>query len=217
MSPDVTNSQEVKATDKEMNFRAQQQKYERLLEQERNARLEAERVAQEATNKRNQQEEEEDDSEPYVDKKKLNRTLAKFGEQTKQNFNSEIQKAVQIAREQEKQENWLESNPDFYNILQTHSEKLVQKSPMLAKSILNMPDNFERQKLVYLNIKELGLDKPEVKQTSIQDKVNANQRSPYYQPSGVGSSPYSQASDFSVAGQKSAYDKMKALQNRVSF
>lgn len=215
MTPEVNSSQDVKASDKELNFRALQNKYEKALEQERNARIEAERVAQEALNRKNAEHEDDDDSEPYVDKKKLNKTLAKFGEQTKQLTQTEIQIAVQMAREQEKQESWIENNPDFYDTLQEHADKLVKKTPQLAKTILQMPDNFERQKLVYLNIKELGLDKPETKQQSIQEKVDANRRSPYYQPSGVATAPYAQVGDFSQSGQKNAYQKMQELKKQL--
>ena len=120
-----------------------------------------------------------------------------------------------MAREQEKQESWIENNPDFYDTLQEHADKLVKKTPQLAKTILQMPDNFERQKLVYLNIKELGLDKPETKQQSIQEKVDANRRSPYYQPSGVATAPYAQVGDFSQSGQKNAYQKMQELKKQL--
>jgi hypothetical protein len=206
-------NQENKPSDKEINFRNQEQKYERLLAQERSARIEAERIAQERS--KPALHEEEDDNEPYVDHKKLRREQAKFGQQIKQETVSEIQKAVQQAREQERQEVWLENNADFFDVLKNNADKLAQRSPALAKTILNMPDNFERQKLVYQSIKELGLDRPEVKQQSIQDKVDANRRSPFYQPSGTGSTPYSSQGDFSNSGKKNAYEKMKELQSRL--
>ena len=78
-----------------------------------------------------------------------------------------------------------------------------------------MPEGFERQKLVYQNIKELGVDKPEQKQSTIQEKVDANRRSPFYQPTGVGTAPYATSGDFSQTGQKQAYAKMKELQARL--
>jgi hypothetical protein len=78
-----------------------------------------------------------------------------------------------------------------------------------------MPEGFERQKLVYKNIKALGLHKPEEKAPSIQDKVDANRRSPYYQPSGVGSAPYAPVGDFSANGQKAAYEKMQELKSKL--
>jgi hypothetical protein len=205
--------QENKPNDKELNFRALEAKYQRQLEQERQARLEAERQAQEALAKK-QQEDDESDDEPYVDKKRLEKKLARFGQSTQ----SEIQKAMEVAKESAKEEVkreiWLENNPDFYDVLQ-HAEKFAQRAPKLAESILRMPEGFERQKLVYQNIKELGVHKPETKQPSIQDKIDANRRSPYYQPSGVGAAPYAAAGDFSPSGQKNAYDKMQELKSKL--
>lgn len=205
-----------KPSDKELNFRALEAKYQRQLEQERAARLEAEKIAQEAQAKKQQvhNDDDEDDNEPYIDKKRLNKQLNKFG----QNTQSEIQKAMEqakfAAKEELKQEMWLENNPDFYDVLQ-HAEKFAQKSPELAKTILRMPEGFERQKLVYQNIKAIGIDKPEQKLPSIQEKIDANRRSPYYQPSGVGSSPYQSQGDFSVGGQKQAYEKMQELKSKL--
>ena len=214
MNETQVNVPQEKQSDKELNFRALEAKYQKALDQERNARLEAERIAQEATSKKHVQQDDDDDDEPYVDKKKLNKKLASFG----QNTQSEIQKAMEMAKETAKQEirkeSWMERNPDFYDVLQ-HAEKFAQEAPELAETILQMPEGFERQKLVYQNIKKLGIDKPQAKQQSIQDKVDANRKSPFYQPSGISTGPYSQAGDFSDAGKKNAYDKMKALQKQL--
>ena len=204
--------QENKQSDKERNFRMLEAKYEKQLQQERAARMEAERIAQERLQQQSQ--EEDSDSEPYVDHKKLNKTLAKFGQQTKQETQSEIQRAVQTALHEERKQNQIKQNGDFYDVLQ-HAEKLAQKDPDLAESILEMPEGFERQKLVYKNIKALGLHKPELQPPSIQDKINANRKSPYYQPSGVGAAPYSSSSDFSTQGQKQAYEKMQQLKSTL--
>jgi hypothetical protein len=211
VSPEV--NQQDKSNDKELNFRMLEAKYEKQLSQERSARMEAERLAQEAISSRNQIDE-DDDSEPYVDNKKLEKKLAKFGQQSQEHTQTAIQKAVQIALKDERKNNWIKQNGDFYEVLQ-HAEKLAKKDPELAESILEMPEGFERQKLVYKNIKALGLHQAEVKQPSIQDKIDANRRSPYYQPSGVGSSPYSQVGDFSPAGQEQAYKNMQALKSKL--
>lgn len=211
----TSQANDQKISDKELNFRNLEAKYQRELAQERAARIEAERVAQEAMARKQIQEDEEDDSEPYVDKKKLEKKLAKFGEQTQRQTQSEIQKAVHTALHEERKNNWLKQNPDFYEVLQQHADKIVQKDPELAESILEMPEGFERQKLVYKNIKALGLHKPPEKVTSIQEKIDANRRSPYYQPSGIAAAPYAAAGDFSQSGQKNAYDKMKELQSRL--
>jgi len=202
-------------TDKELNFRALEQKYQRQLDQERSARIEAERQAQEAMNrKQSVYEEEDDDGEPYVDKKKLDKKLAKFGEQAQKQTQSDIQRAVQQALQEERKQNWLKSNGDFYDVL-GHAEKLAQMDPELAETILSMPEGFERQKLVYKNIKALGLHQEKKKDTGIQDKIDQNRRTPYYQPSGISAGPYSQVGDFSETGQKQAYQKMKDLQNKL--
>lgn len=202
---------ENKPSDKELNFRALEAKYQKALEQER---AEKERALRELQEKIKVQYDDDDNTEPYVDHKKLEKKLNKFGQSTQ----SEIQKGMEIAKQQAKeelkQEMWLENNPDFYDILK-HADKFAQKSPKLAESILRMPEGFERQKLVYENIKELGLHKPESKQPSIQEKIDANRRSPYYQPSGVGSAPYAATGDFSEHGQKNAYEKMQQLKKQL--
>jgi|SRR5215469_3674274 len=208
---------ETKQNDKELNFRMLEAKYEKQLAQERAARLEAEKQAQEALTKKQQAsfQEEEDDNEPYVDHKKLNKTLNKFS----QNTQSDIQKAVDMAKKQAKeelkQEMFIDQNKDFYDVLQKHAEKFAEKAPHLADAILNMPEGFERQKLVYHNIKMMGLDKPEQKTSTIQDKIDSNKKGLYYQPSGIGTAPYAQSSDFSAGGQKQAYSKMQELKSRL--
>lgn len=210
--PNQDQIPENKPSDKELNFRALESKYQQQLAVERSER---ERLQQELNQRQPQQVEEEDDSEPYVDKKKLSKTLAKFGQETQKQTQSEIQKAVHTAIQEEKRSNWLKSNPDFYKVLEQHAEAFANKDPELAESILQMPEGFDRQKLVYKNIKALGIDKPQIKEQSIQDKVDANRRTPYYQPSGSGTAPYSAQGDFSKSGQKNAYEKMQQLKNNL--
>lgn len=206
-------AQVAQPTEKELNFRKLEAKYQQELAYERGKREEAERKAQEV-HQRPIQEEPEDDSDPYVDHKKLEKKLNKFGQQYKQETQTEIQKAVQHAIREERKDLWIRNNPDFEEVLQ-HAEKLYIKDQELAESILAMPESFDRQKLVYKNIKALGLHKPEERQSTIQEKIDANRKGPYYQPSGVGASPYHSQSDFSAGGQKQAYDKMKELQSRL--
>jgi hypothetical protein len=202
---------EPKNNDKEVNFAQLRQKYERELAS-KNAQIEEMQRA--AQTKPALQDEDDDDSDPYIDKKRLRKEQAKLSQNIKQETQGEIQKAVHMALSEERKQNWLKANNDFYDVLQ-HADKFAQQDPELAETILQMPEGFERQKLVYKSIKSLGLHKPEVKQASVQDKIDANKKSPYYQPSGVGASPYSQVGDFSKTGQEQAYKKMKELQNRL--
>lgn len=195
---------------KELNFRKQQAMYERMLSEKeaRIAELQQQKQQPQAV------EDEDDDSDPYIDKKKLDKKLNRFGQQQMQVTQSEIQKAVQTALQEERKSNWMKTNSDFYDVMQ-HAEKFAQHDPELAETILSMPEGFERQKLVYKNIKALGLHKdPEPKQT-IQDKIDANRRSPYYQPGGMASPAYAAVSDFSPTGQKQAYNKLQELKNKL--
>lgn len=202
---------QVIVDDKEKNFRALEAKYQRQLESER---AERERLQRELEARSKPQEDEDDDSEPYVDHKRLNKTLAKHGQATQSEIQKAMEQAKYSAKEELKQEMWLENNPDFYDVLK-HAQKFAERAPKLAETILRMPDGFERQKLVYENIKMLGVDKPEQKPSSIQEKIDANKRSPYYQPSNMNPGPYSNAGDFSPTGQKAAYDKMQELKSRL--
>lgn len=208
-----TTPTEDRTNNKELNFRTLEAKYQRQLEQERAARMEAENAVREALAKQ-QSEDEDEKSDDYVDHRRLEKKLARFGEKTHKQTQTEIQKAVNTALNEERKNMWLKQNNDFYPVLQ-HAEKLAMKDPELAESILEMPESFERQKLVYKSIKALGLDKPEVKQPSIQEKIDSNRKSPYYQPSGVGAAPYSSSSDFTASGQKQAYEKMQELKSRL--
>jgi len=211
----VPEVSENKQNDKEFNFRQLEAKYQRQLEQERTARLEAEKVAQEAlVSKQQSDQQDEESSDPYVDHKKLNRTLSSFEKRMEEKIEKRAKEISRQEQSEERKQNWLKNNPDFYQVLQ-HAEKFAQKDPDLAEAILEMPEGFERQKLVYKNIKALGVHLPENKQSSVQEKINANQNNLYYQPSGIASSPYQNAGDYSDAGKKQAYDKMKEMQKRL--
>lgn len=198
------------------NLSQQRKHYERQLEQERLARQQAEERAAELERKLKPvlEEDDDDDSEPYVDHKKLKKTLAKVSQSTREEARTAVQQEVQRALEQERRDQWLRSNPDFQDVM-GHAQKLADMDPELAETILKMPEGFERQKLVYKNIKALGLHKERSPEPSIQQKIDANKRSPYYQPSGIASAPYSSAGDFSSSGQKNAYEKMQELKSRL--
>jgi len=211
----IAENQEVeaqvsqKSNDKELNFRALEAKYERKLAEERQARLELEQRLKQPV-----QVDEDDSDEPYVDHKRLNKKLSKLGEITQSEIQKAMEHAKNNAKEELRQEMWIENNPDFYETLKS-AERFAEKAPKLAESILRMPEGFERQKLVYQNIKALGLDQPEKKPPSIQEKIDANRRSPYYQPSGIETAPYASQGDFSPAGQKNAYDKLQELKRNL--
>jgi len=210
--------------DKELNFRKLEQNLKEKYEKEMLAKeQEYERKMQEAIEKTKlesaanlSQSDDDEDDEPYIDKRKLKKVLGNYDSQNKQQTKSEIQKAVQQAIYEERKSAWLDKNKDFYDVMQ-HAGKLPEYDSELADTILAMPDTFERQKLVYKNLKALKLHEDK-KEESIQDKLNANRRTPYYQPSNVGASPYSSThSDYSLDGQKKAYDKLLELKSRIKI
>lgn len=201
-------------SNKEYNFRA----LEANLRREREARIKAEQEAEalrQATQRQAVQEDDEDDEEPYLTKQKYNKKINALKNETKQEIYKTKEEIKREAREEIKNELWLESHPDFYDTINNHALKIPEVDPELAKALLEMPDNFSRQKLIYKNIKALGLDKPRAKEPSIQEKIDQNRRSPYYQPSGVGTAPYGMNGDYSPAGQKNAYQKLQELKNRL--
>ncbi|MCF1193164.1 hypothetical protein LRR18_16365, partial [Mangrovimonas sp. AS39] len=197
---------------KEINFRALEQKYQQQLAQERS---EKEKLALELQQRQqNTSTDDDEDSDPYVDHKRLRKEQAKFGQQIKQETQSEIQRAVKMALNEERKQNWMKNNSDFYDVM-AKAENFAQSDPELAETILEMPEGFERQKLVYHTIKARGLHKPQQKEPTIQEKIDANRRSPYYQPTGVSAAPYAQVADYSSGGQKQAYEKMQQLKNQL--
>jgi hypothetical protein len=224
MSEDQTQTQEAKNDTIESNLSKQRKMYERQLEQERLARqqaeeraIAAERAAQERARRADPDDEDDkEDDEPYVDRRKLNKELHKFQSKIEQTIDQKAEAKAAAMIEIERKHSYLRENADFETVMSADTiERFAQKHPRLAENILRMPEGFERNKLVYENIKALGVDKPEQKQASIQEKIDANKRSPYYQPSGVGAAPYAAAGDFSASGQKNAYEKMQELKGRL--
>jgi len=224
MTVPTQSSQATPDNSKELNFRALEAKFQRDLEVERKKVQDLERRFEESRKPVKQavveDDDGDDDAEPYVDHRKLNKKLQAHEQKTLQKTSHDIKSAIAQAKEEAKQEAFLDANPDFFDLLQNHAEKLANKSPALAKSILAMPESFERQKLVYQTIKELGLHNSPPKEPSIQEKIDANRRSPFYQPTSVGSpsmnqAVYSPKGTYTQNEMKEAYDKIQDMKNRL--
>ena len=205
--------------DKEVNF----DKIRRSLDAERQARQQAEaRIAEmERQNKEAQKasrdtRDDDDDDEPYVDHKKLRKTLANMEKNIDEKIDQRSEEKARRLLDEEKRSSYLRENADFNNVMSSDVvQKFADTHPRLAENILRMPEGFERQKLVYENIKALGLDKPKTKEPSIQEKVDANRRSPFLPQPGGNQPGYSAAGDFSPSGQKAAHDKLQELKKRL--
>jgi hypothetical protein len=203
-------------SDKELNFR----KLEAKLELERQSRQQAEeRLShlEKIMNEKKSHSDEEDEpsDEPYIDNKRLQKSQARMEKKIVGETDNRIQQALIADRKQR----WLDSNPDFHSIMD-HAQTFADKYPQMAKSILNMPEGFERQQLVYDAIKDLGLHKKQEDKESIQTTIDKNRFNYAYQPTGIGTAPYNGPITFDRAQvstksvQKSAYEKMKQMQAR---
>ena len=210
----TVNTETQKQNDKEYNFSLIRQQLDREKQEKAQLRDEVEKLKKLAEEKLTHKDDDDDDDEPYIDKKRLQKELVKVTKKQSEETDNRIQHAVGRALAEERQKMWIKNNPDFFEVME-HAQAFADKDPELAETILEMPEGFERQKLVYKNIKALGLHKKEEAKSNIQDKIDQNRRSPYYQPTGVGAAPYAPTGDFSPTGQKSAYQKMQELKNRL--
>lgn len=210
-------------SDKELNFRKQEEMFQKKLDQERAARIAAEEKVAKFGQQRvkeipdNFEDDDDDSDEPYVDKRRLKKTLGNVVKQVSSDTDTKIQNAVQTALAAERQNQWLKNNPDFYEVM-NHAQAFADKDPELAETILSMPEGFDRQKLVYKNIKALGIHKPPETKQSIQDTIEANRRKPNYMPSGSsgpGYGIYNGGIDVSPAEGNQAYKKMMELKSRL--
>ena len=212
MATSIENTQaqdSKKASDSEYNFNM----IRKQAEAERAGRLEAERQLEELRSASKS----DDYDEPYVDEKRLNNRLDKFGSNLKQQVEQDADRRIREAIQADRTQQYLSRTPDFYQtISEENIKKLDASDPEFTATLAAMPDNFERQKLVYYTIKKLGLDQPAKKEPSIQETIDAKRRGAFYQPSNIGSAPYSQVADFSEAGRKASYERAQEYKKRLS-
>lgn len=218
-TPNTQLQSEAVQTEKEKNFALQRRMYEKQLDEERRSKQELEKKLQEYEaakrphKARDEDGDDDDDSEPYVDKRTLKKQLSRFAQDMGQDIDRRATEKAAAMIEQERQVSFLRQNTDFNQILNEENiQKFAERHPEIAEQMVEMPDNFARKKLLYQNIKALGVHKKDEPKTSIQETVNKNQRTPYYQPSSAGATPpYAMQGDFSQKGQENAYQKMKEL------
>lgn len=161
-------------------------------------------------------EDEDESDEPYVEPKTLKRKLAAFEQTIEEKIDKRAEEKARAMMNEEKRVNYYKQNPDFEEIMNADVvQKFAQKYPNIAESLMKMPDTFERQQLVYENIKALGVNKKE-EAPKIQDTIQNGRRKQniFYHPAD-GSPPYAGQADFSPSSQKNAYEKLKQLKARI--
>lgn len=206
-----------KPSDKEINLRRLAQakeKAEMELEKERAEKAEILQRLQHLESSNTSSLDDDLDDDGYVEARKLKKTISRLKNELKQDFKQEVQSEARRLLEEEKQKDFhfrvKAEMPDFEKVVTDESANaFADKFPEWANAILSEPDNYKKRKLTYEAIK--GLDLHQKPQKSIQEKVTANQKNPYYYPSSIGSGGNS-VGDFSDTGKKSAYEAMKALQ-----
>lgn len=157
---------------------------------------------------------EEDDDEPYLETRKFKKEMSKLKNEFEQEH-QKMKKSWENTQQEEKRQMFLKEHPDFNEVLNEESViKFATDHPELAEPIANLPNNFDRQKLMFQQIK--FLNKKEQTQSNIQESVNQRQRGPFYQPTGVGNAPSGgYQGDFSEEGKKKAWEKMKQMQKTL--
>lgn len=212
---EATNTDQQKQSEKEFNF----EKLRKQLESERAEKIKMqERLeALERAQRTSKPDDDEDSDEPYIDQKTFSRKMSKFESQMEEKIDKKAEEKARIFLEQEKQQDYVKRNPDFVQTLtQDNIQKFANEHPSIAERMLKMPDNFDRQALLYEQIKALqSQKKASDEKSAVQQKIDQNRKSPFYQPSGMGSSPYAAAGDFSPSGQKASYDKLQELKARL--
>ncbi len=226
VNPVATDNQTETKSDKDLNFDRVRKENQRLLEhaqQERDARvrLEAElNVYRQQAPKQRQDEDDEDDSssnEPYIDQRTFRKTLSKFERTFEEKVDKKAEEKVRRILDEERKKDFVHrlksEYRDFDDVLNNETaEKFSQQHPDLAEEILSIPDEYQRRKMAYKTIKSLNVHKKEEpKSTTGQDKVNQNMRNPYYAPTSFGNPGQAPTGDFSEAGQKAAYEKMRGI------
>jgi len=213
---DNSTPDQQKNSDKEINF----ERLRKQLEQERaeKVKMQERLEALEKSHKPVSRDDDDDSSdEPYIDQRTFSKKLSKFEAQLEEKIDRKAEEKARSLLEQEKQQDYMRKNPDFAQVLtQENIQKFATDHPAIAERMLRMPDTFDRQALLYEQLKVMqSQKKASDEKSAIQQKIDQNRKSPFYQPSGMGSSPYAAAGDFSPSGQKSAYEKLQELKSRL--
>lgn len=208
-------TEQQKQTDKEFNF----EKLRKQLEQERAEKIKMqERLeALEKAQKPIKVEDDDDSDEPYIDQKTFSKKMSKFEASLEDKIDKRAEEKARFIVEHEKQQEYVRKNADFNQVLTSENiQKFANEHPQIAERMLRMPDTFDRQALLYEQIKVLQTAKKAADEKSaIQQKIEQNRKTPFYQPSGVAASPYAAAGDFSPSGQKASYEKLQELKSRL--
>jgi hypothetical protein len=217
----VDEAQSSATNDKEHNLGI----LRKQIEQERLSKMEMERkiemLSQEVEEARRIREEASDpvdDNEPYIDHKLLDKKLSALKKEFVKDIDKRAEEKARAILNEERRTNYLDANRDYNDTMSMDNlRKFSEKYPDVARCILHMPEGFERDRLVYENMKALGITRKEEAKPPIQQTIDNNRKNIFYQPGTVGAPPFAMQGDFSPTGQKAAYAKIKELKARIGI
>ncbi len=215
--------EEVKGNAKnfsELRAIAEAAKQENIALKQQMSKLEEKISKQQATEKVA----EDEDGEPYVDSRTFKKKMASFEEALEQKIDKRAEEKARALIQEERKADYLKRNGDFNEIMQADVlQKFIVEHPNVAEVMQKMPDNFERQQLVYETIKTLKNLKPAqssappVQKSMLAQAFDAKKAQLAYQPGGSSGGPFQSIGDFSEGGMKNAYEKFKSLQKTVNL
>lgn len=158
-----------------------------------------------------------DDVEDFVDPARLRAKLEKEREAFRKEASKIANEIYESKRREDEQKNVipkLKSQFSDYDEVMNEDNliRLEQENPEFLEAVLDIKDDYKRRKLTYDYLKKSVKVAPQ--EPSIKQKVEENQRNPYYFESGSGNP---MALDFDVKSpqaRETAYQKLKQAQRR---
>ncbi len=156
--------------------------------------------------------------EDYIDKERLQL----IRQQDKAAFKKEAEEIANRTYENRKNEeekrNYLPKlKSQFKDYDEVMNEKniadLEERSPAFVQSVLKIQDDYDRRLLTYEYLKSRQSTQAEAK-PSIKERVEENQKNPYYIPSGSGTPSAVEFDVKSKSARDQAYQKLKQAQRR---
>lgn len=214
-APEANPSVTQKASDKDVNFARLRQERELLAYELEKANVERQRLQEQINARSSIPHEDDEDEDGYIEPEKEIKRLKKALKVSKLESQKQAEQIARRVVEEENKKNFMyrlkADHHDYDAVVNDDTVlKLEQQFPSMAKIIGNIPDEFERRKMAYEIIKDKGLHKPKREESTAQQKIDSNRKSLYYTPPSAAPGP-SAMGDFSQAGRKAAYEKMRGL------
>lgn len=152
-----------------------------------------------------------------LDKTRLKAALNQRDQRLMKEAEAIAERRVREIRKEEEQQNHMHKLKgefsDFHEVVNENSVLALEKTdPDLVEALLDVKDDYKRKKLVYQYLKKNAV-KAEPK-PSIKQKVEENQRNPFYIPTSAGTPGAVDYDIKSPQARQAAYDKLKAAQRR---